>query len=55
MDLIEHSDPYVRTVLEFIWAFTDWWESAEADELTEVDGERFANMEQAYERWRNQR
>lgn len=57
LDLMSTLDPYLRTALEFIWAFAEWWESEEMDELdiSAVPGHKFDAMEQAFQRWLNQR
>ena len=54
MDEMEAAPPTIKAALEFIWAFTDWWEKLEAEELPGDPGALF-EMEGAYERWRNLR
>jgi len=51
------ADPKTRAVLEFIWAFTEWWEGTAEDGngKMSVDNEVGLQMEQTYECWRKLR
>lgn len=57
LDRIDAADRYTRTALEFVWAFTEWWENIQEDAHGNVslDSELAATMEQAYMQWRNTR
>jgi len=56
MDEMEKAPPQTKAALEFMWAFTEWWEKLECD-LEELPGEldTLMEMERAYGRWRNLR
>lgn len=56
MDTIAAAEPQTRAALEFVWAFTEWWEALQC-ELEELPGDldTILEMERAYERWRNLR
>ena len=50
---IQEADAYAEAALEFVWAFTDWWEvtDEDGDGMMSVDTARGRAMEQAYARW----
>ena len=54
---IKDADRYTEAALEFVWAFTEWWEGTEEDHAGRmaVDTVLAKDMERAYERWRNTR
>lgn len=56
MDAIAAAEPQTRSALEFMWAFTEWWETLECA-VEELPGnlDVLMEMERAYERWRNLR
>ena len=53
LNKIDKLDPKSRAAMEFVWAFTEWWE----DTAEDLQGKVAVNtdlglaMEQAYERW----
>ena len=57
LDRIKEADRYTEAALEFVWAFTEWWEATVEDEWgrMDVDTDHGKAMERAYERWRNLR
>jgi len=56
MDEMEKAPPQTTAAHEFMWAFTEWWETLECA-VEELPGnlEPIMEMEKAYERWRNLR
>lgn len=54
---IDEADAYTRAALEFIWAFTEWWERVEEDVngRVDIDTDRGHEMEAAYDHWANTR
>jgi hypothetical protein len=49
--------PIAQALYEFVWAFTEWYESVDEDGNGKVslDTDRGRDMERAYERWLNLR
>jgi len=57
LERIKEADRYTEAALEFVWAFTEWWENTAEDGNGKmyVDTELGDAMERAYERWANLR
>jgi len=55
LDRIAEADAYTRAALEFVWAFTEWWENTEEDGNGKMatDTELGQDMGEAYDRWLN--